>query len=133
MRSSDRFGKHRLRQSDCNNGLGQTYSTGQRRGPGNTAWPQAALAEGSESTNQFYMSVFWDLLQFYEHAPWGPIMCNSVLVEFPVEALRLSMSTHAWERLLKYDQILMGPLCPGRGIVAGSSKATFEAMLAPRF
>eukprot|EP00959_Pyramimonas_sp_CCMP1952_P406209 8513054-Pyramimonas_sp.AAC.1 len=39
------------------------------------------------------------------------------------------MRSYTWPRYLQSDGVLMGPLDPNRGIVAGSASATLEAKM----
>eukprot|EP00959_Pyramimonas_sp_CCMP1952_P131209 2743182-Pyramimonas_sp.AAC.1 len=42
----------------------------------------------------------------------------------------MAVQTYQWPRYLQYDGMLMGPLDPQRGIVAGSASAALEAKMA---
>eukprot|EP00959_Pyramimonas_sp_CCMP1952_P051395 1073916-Pyramimonas_sp.AAC.1 len=62
----------------------------------------------------------------------GPALHRSTVGPAPVlRACAVGPAgTYQWPRYLQYDGMLMGPLAPQRGSVAGSAGATFEAKMA---
>eukprot|EP00959_Pyramimonas_sp_CCMP1952_P060896 1271916-Pyramimonas_sp.AAC.1 len=77
-----------------------------------------------------YLAVLWDLLQFYEHVPYSLLLQCADQCDYPMASLLVSISSYKWPRYLLYDGLLMPGVYPRRGIVVGSTPATFEAKLA---
>ena len=70
-----------------------------------------------------------DIEKCSEHVQHHRLQQKAKGWKFPVVLLRATVASYRWERCVLYQKMLMLPICPKRGIVAGSSAATPELKL----
>ena len=89
-------------------------------------WRQAWRSELGSALSLEQAFVFWDLLKAYEHVSHSIYAREARATCFPIRIARLSLTAYMWPRTLSLDKCVSAPLYPMRGIVAGSTAATFE-------
>ena len=82
---------------------------------------EAALATGT-----CLLTLLWDLRKCYEYIRHWRLLREAELCEYPLAVLRLSLASYRWPRHIRQGPLVADVLWPLRGIVAGSSHATFE-------
>eukprot|EP00959_Pyramimonas_sp_CCMP1952_P179096 3744052-Pyramimonas_sp.AAC.1 len=60
----------------------------------------------------YFISVLWDLRQFYENVPWDLLAKNCSITSCPIAAQRMAVQRYQCPRYLLYDGMLMDPLHP---------------------
>jgi hypothetical protein len=73
--------------------------------------------------------VLWDLKKFYEHVQHQHLAREASVQGYPAGVLKFSLHSYCWPRKLILDAAVGQDLHPGKGVVAGSSLATFEVSM----
>jgi hypothetical protein len=73
--------------------------------------------------------LLWDLRKAFENISRGKLWGFGNQYKYPVDLLRISISSYRWPRHLLMGNLISRPIGPGRGIGAGSAFATYELTL----
>lgn len=106
------------------------WALGKHRSIEQAVWHQAALCEGAAAKGEHAATILWDLTKAYEHVQHNLLWTLGVRFGAPLAVLRLALDSYTWPRVVQWLGFLADPVTPARGIVAGSSSATFEIKLA---
>eukprot|EP00959_Pyramimonas_sp_CCMP1952_P107509 2247570-Pyramimonas_sp.AAC.1 len=100
---------------------------GQGRSSLDAVWRHSVEAERATGDKVCWASLLWGLKQFYEHIGHQELIKQGIISGFPMHVLIYTLSTYKWKIILLLDGAYSQPLYTNRGIVAGSTSATYEA------
>jgi hypothetical protein len=75
------------------------------------------------------VDLLWDLRNAFENVSREKLWGFGKQFGYPVDLLRMSISSYRWPRYLLMGNLISRPIGPGRGIGAGSAFATYELTL----
>jgi hypothetical protein len=75
------------------------------------------------------VDLLWDLRKAFENVSREKLWAFGKQFGYPIDLLRMSISSYRWSRYLLMGNIISRPIGPGRGIGAGSAFATYELTL----
>ena len=115
-----------LRSWDQGRGFCGAFNVGKRRVCSDPVWRNGIKAAANAAAQKAVLAALWDLQKCYEHVRRQQVIEEAYEAEYPLVALRLSMASYLWKRIIVVDGLACEPLYAGRGIVAGSMGALFE-------
>jgi ribonuclease HI len=75
------------------------------------------------------VDLLWDLRKAFGNVSRSKLWAFGKQFNYPVDLLRVSISSYRWPRHLLMGNLISRPIGPGRGIGAGSAFATYELTL----
>jgi hypothetical protein len=95
------------------------------------AWRAQVRSDIAHNDKQHSLEILWDVKKCYENVRHADLVDQGRKQGYPMALLRVSIASYCWGRHVILDhQVMSPPVYPTRGIIAGSSHATFEiAML----
>lgn len=85
--------------------------------------------KGSGALELAGAEVQWDLIKAFDRVNWDKLVSRAKEWGYPLEALRLSMTSCSWKRRLVMDGVVGKGIYPTKGVAAGSPFAPFELAL----
>ena len=97
------------------------------RNVGDAVWRASARNVLASAAGLVSLEADWDVEKCYEHVSHTILADMAVRLNFPLVMIRVAINSYRAPRRLLWDAgLCTDALFPTRGIVAGSSGATFE-------
>ncbi|CAK0794176.1 unnamed protein product, partial [Prorocentrum cordatum] len=117
---------HHCREWERNSAKSKHFNMAPHRHTTDSVWRAVVRGDIADHSGKFVATLLADLKQCYEHIGHHTMLSEGIRCDFPLFALKAALDSYRWPRRLLMDNAVGEPLYPTRGIVAGSSTATFE-------
>ena len=92
-----------------------------------TVWKHRLLALASDPEYAYFVEILLDVTKYYENVEFWKLADLARAVGYPLRLLQISCSAYRYSRRLLWDGNIVSPeVVAVRGVVAGSSCATYE-------
>jgi hypothetical protein len=90
-------------------------------------WRSRIRTHLAHSLGHWAGEILLDVSKAYENVSWTQLKAAAEMHDYPLHLLRLGIATYGWPRhIVGEADTAAAPITPTRGIIAGSSFATFE-------